>query len=1083
MLNSEQLRAVERTTGPCLVIAGAGTGKTKTIVEKIAFLIRSGVEPAKILALTFSNEAAAQLKERSVALIPEARDTSISTFHSFCADFIRQHANQCGVPATFSILEELDAAILLKRELEVETGTALRFANTISKAKDLFLTPDDYRRYLDDQANLISIIYPDDWELNYHRAIVRIRTAHTDTIRDKKEIDKLRQFVDLYENYESYKAFLVAWLAYEELKKKSGALDYADLNKLVLEYAERYDAKDLDAYDYIIVDEFQDTNRVQFELLEYLAAKKNITVVGDQNQTVYAFRGAYANNIDKFRKAFGVKDEDVVKLHVNYRSSNRILRNAHRLITNNYDNPEDSLLLRSIDTNDGEAVKIIQAEDVREQARRVVEEIESLTKSGMAYKDIAILYRSHSSAGAIKRALAQRGLPYSVAGGADFLYRSEVKTVAAYLYVLNNFHHPLHQAEQAWWKLLHGRFGLNAGDSTKLAEYKKIKKISLQDALYHHLDKIGLSKDGIERIASLTSAIDLLRHKENKRVSELLLDIYDISGLGRQYKDDREAMMNLRYLHKLAQTFESFHGDDIQSFVAYLEIIDEMGSKLESSRTEEEESIKLMTIHAAKGLEFEAVFLIDMVKDKFPLTRGGAEPLIPLELNEQYEPVLSETYKTDKDKEKAIKEFSSMIKLREERRLAYVALTRPKKFLSLTLAKDYGSKELRDPSQFLMELGADPNWFEGKLESKLEINQASGTSALSSALPAENTHLASDLLFTPDKDIRAKEGGDTELDRAAAIHKKLMNIALDRRDLRTAQHHMIIYNSLLEGHPVGKGDAAKEASHILENIRLNMPTGLRFNPSMKFSVSSISTFSECAKKYELKHVLNMPSRDDEEDTSRGFGNIIHEILEMAVRSKIKSREELGQILSTLASNDTTFDIPRAQRILDVFWERNAQKIKTNLETEKRFSFSIDGFNFVGKIDRIDYLGSNKVRIIDYKTGYINSDVSKDDRERQLIMYALAVENDPVLQKNKWIPAELILEMLEREKPLEFILVNGTMEPKEGRIKPVTVEEIKKSIIETTKQIADNYERGFSVAESDVPCRFCSYKLYCPKWDK
>ncbi len=1014
-MNSEQREAV-KAEGPCFVIAGAGTGKTKTIVEKIAHLISKGVSPESILALTFSNEAAAQLKERAIELAPAARDCHISTFHKFCADYLREERE-------FSIMEELDGAILLKRKLGLQTGTALHFANTISKAKDLGITIDEYRKYLKDQEKLLDK-FSKDWPAAYNEAIVKLRTAHI----NKDSVKHLHEFVELYENYSSYLSFVETWEKYEELKGDN--LDYADLNKLVLEHIDTYGTE---GYEHIIVDEFQDTNKVQFLLLQRLA-KQNITVVGDQDQTVYAFRGAYSDNIEKFIEAFHVPEENIIKLQTNYRSTDKILRTAHELIKNNYDSPERAIQLKGL--SEGTPVRIIQTEDPREQARRIVEDIEKLK---LPYRDIAVLYRSHSSAGAIKKALQQRGIPYSTIAGADFFFTPEIKTAISYLYVLNNFEKPLLQADQAWWRLLTGRFGLSNIDSTNLAEYRKRTKRSLQKIL--HEDLSVLSPEGKRKVTQLIGSIEKLRQNRNKKITDLLLDIYDVSGLARQYSN-HESMSNLKYLYRLAGNFETFHDDDLGNFIAYLEIVDEMGSKLAASQRTDEESVKLMTIHAAKGLEFEAVFLIDLVRDKFPLTRGGAEPLIPKELNEQYKNI----------PETELREFTSRIKLREERRLGYVALTRAKTKMFLCLAKDYSGP--REPSQFLFELGAKPEWFQ------------------------KSSAAAADLEFTYDSDMKAKDGGDTELDRAAAAHKKLIDAAISRRDIRTANYHMIIYKSLLEGHPVGHGPASAEAAKILETIKEN-PTGLRF-PSVNFSVSSLGTYLDCPKKYELKHVLNMPSRDDEDEGPFAFGSVIHDILDLAAKTKIKERSELDKLLEQQRKPDG-FDLPRAQRILDVFWARGMGDV---IATEKFFRFSLDGFNFHGKIDRIDKIGvagQAGARIVDYKTGYTKSDVAKDARERQLILYALAIQHDPELKKLNLEPRELVLEMLEKEKPLEFVLENSLMSPKAGRIKPVKVDDIKKNIIDTAKNIAHDYEQGFHVSEADTPCRFCSYKLYCPKW--
>ncbi len=1041
MLNSEQLRAVHMSEGPCLIIAGAGTGKTMTIVEKLTYLIDHGVPPEKVLALTFSNEAAEQMKTKVEDLTPEARHIHISTFHSFCDKFIRAHTRECNVGENYNILEELDGAILLKRELDLDVGRAKRYANTIGKAKDLSLTIDDYRRYLQDQENLLA-----NYNYEYDKALVILRTIREDL--PKEERKKLMEFVKLYENYLQYKEFLEAWIKYEELKKKSKSLDFADLNMIVLDYVSRYGAEELAVYDYIVVDEFQDTNKVQFELLLHLAKRGNITVVGDQNQTVYAFRGAYADNIEKFRKVFRVPDENVIKLSTNYRSSDKILRTAHKLITNNYVKPEESVLLSSAESIEGEDVRIVQLEDNKEQARRIVEEIEKLQGT---YKDIAILYRSHSSAGAIKRALNQRGIPYSTAGGTEFFHKPEIKTALSFIYILNNLSSSLLQAEQAWWRLLHTRFGLTAADSTILADFKKKKRLGLQDLLYNHIDATRLSAKGKQCVKDLTALVDDLKTKTARKVSDLVLEIYDRTGLAREYSSDREAMQNIKLLIGLSSTFETFHGADLANFITYLEMVDEMGGGMPSTKIIEEESVKLMTIHAAKGLEFKTVFLVDMVKDKFPLTRGGAEPLIPQELNEQYNEVLSKTYRNEKEKETAIKELTKTLKEKEERRLCYVGLTRAKENLILTLAKDYGGKDSRDPSGFLFEVGAKPQWFSQK-----EIQEA-------------------DLHFTFDKNIRANEARDTDIDRLAADRKKIMMNALETGNTKSANYHMLVYQGLINREPVGKGAAAKEVKRLLDNAASGK-TGLKFNPNaLTFSVTSTGTYLQCPKKYELKHVLNMPSREDEEgEGAFGFGSIMHDILDLAAKNKL-TKEETKELIPE------NIDIERAKRIIDVFWHRHEKRMRSILETELPFNFRLGGFAFRGKIDRIDYLGDGKVRIIDYKTGYTKTDVPKDDRERQLLLYALALQNDETIKKNNWIPTELVLDMLEKEKPLEFTLENGIMTAPGTRIKEAKVEDIRKNVLEICQKIAHDYEHGFSVAESDTPCKFCSYKLYCPKW--
>jgi len=1072
-LNPSQQRAVDKIEGPCLIIAGAGTGKTQIIVEKLAHFVKQGADPKRILALTFSNEAAKSMKERAEEKCAEARDMHISTFHSFCAEFIREHPSQCGIKHTFDIIDELDIAILLKRELKLDVYDAKHYANTICKAKDLSISMADYRGYIEAQENLLTNFYAKPhWQEEYDKALVKLRTMHldiTDSKEDRKsqkeEKTELKEFIDLYDNYIEYKRFVEAWERYEQFKRSANILDFSDLNIIVIDFVKRYGSDELaDAFDYIVVDEFQDTNKVQFELLVHLTAKKkNITVVGDQNQTIYAFRGAYADNISKFRKVFKLNDSDIIKIKENYRSTNKILKTAHNLIKNNYDDQDECVLLKSAFDREGGNVKIIQAKDRKEQARRIIEEIEKIAGADIGYKDIAVLYRSHSSAGEIKRALQQRGIPFATSGGAEFFSRPEVKSAISYLYVLNNFSNPILQTDQAWWHLLHNRFGLSAADSTRLGEYKKAKKISFQRMIYDHLSETGLTPRGKETIELLKKTIDYLRTKITLGVADLVLKIYDASGLARQYSHERtpentEALMNLRDLHARAQAFETFHGTDLIDFIDYLEMIDEMGGGFPSSQVLEENSVKLMTVHAAKGLEFESVFLMDMIKDKFPLTRGGVEPLIPKELDEQFAEIFSNN--GIEDKEKAIKEFVREIKKREERRLCYVAMTRAKNALTLTLAQDYGGKEEREPSEFLYEIGAQPPWF------------------------SQDKATGDDLVFENDAEIKAKLAADTDMDRALAERKRLMLNALDSKDPDNTKYHVLVYEGLLKRKPqkdasaLGKKSAA-EVKEILKNIKDNNQRGLRFNPSaLRFSVTSMGVYMDCPKKYEMKEILGMPSRDDEDDSSGAlnFGSWVHHILEEAVKRKIKTKEELMELMKEYLKEG--IDEDRSCRIMEIFWIRNRNDIQKASITEQDFKFMLDGFAFSGRIDRIDDLGNNRVRIVDYKTG---GEPTKDKRELQLLLYAIAVQSDPALMKRKWIPSELVLEMLEQEKPLIFTLENGEMKAPGTRIKCSNIEDIKQKALEIAKDIAHDYEHGFAVPDTNNNCKRCSYRLYCPKW--
>jgi DNA helicase II / ATP-dependent DNA helicase PcrA len=446
-LTLRQIEAVEHTSGPLLILAGAGTGKTSTITRKIAFMIKKcGVEPGNILALTFSREAARNMETKIRVLLGQGVDIKVSTFHAFCAELIRNNAEKCGVTEQFNIFGDkgVEAAILLYKELDITSRNATLYSSTIAKAKDLNITTDDFKNHLEAKKEfLLNFAEESRFEQFYTECLINLNTFH---LKDKNQQKSLKnekknwqKFIDLYEEYSKYVDLVRAWEVYEERKKALNCLDYGDLNCIALDFLNKYGSAELsDKYTHIIVDEFQDTNYVQFELIKHLTVRdKNITVVADENQSIYAFRGAYSNNIEEFKKHFGISEKDVVPLDVSFRSTNKILKVAHRLISHNY--PEDRinecLLLKNCEDNEGKNVIVQETKDDGEEARKIVEQIESYIENGIPLKEIAVLYRTHNQGRQIRQALQRREIPVIVKDDADYLKQPEIKTVLSYLYI------------------------------------------------------------------------------------------------------------------------------------------------------------------------------------------------------------------------------------------------------------------------------------------------------------------------------------------------------------------------------------------------------------------------------------------------------------------------------------------------------------------------------------------------------------------------------------------------------------------------------------------------------------------------
>jgi len=488
-LKPRQLEAIKQTQAPQLILAGAGTGKTKTITAKIAYMVeKENIDPSHILALTFSKEAARNMREKVEKLLP-GKEVMIKTFHSFCAELIKNHAGKCKVPGDFKIFEEMDSAIFIFREIGTDARTASLYANTIGKAKDLNISIDKFKEFLETLKKQVQDIEKDEttWKELYRESKFKLNTFHLQEFKDKedkkaKQADKKRysQFIDLYEEYQKYSNFISAWEKYEEKKSAIDALDYGDLNIIALRYLD----KELkDTFHYIIIDEFQDTNTVQFKLIQKLTtANKNITVVADPNQTIYTFRGAYTNNIEVFKEIF---TPAIVSLDVSFRSTNKILRVAHTLIEKNYgaEKKQECFLLKNHNDTEGENVNIIETEDDNEEARAIVEKIEDFLAKGIPPKEIAVLYRTHAQGRKVRQALENRGLPFRVKDDTDFLKQPEIKTALAYLYIINNISHPTARGTEAWWRIFHYNNALSQEDSIRIGEYLKKKWVSFQEAI------------------------------------------------------------------------------------------------------------------------------------------------------------------------------------------------------------------------------------------------------------------------------------------------------------------------------------------------------------------------------------------------------------------------------------------------------------------------------------------------------------------------------------------------------------------------------------------------------------------------
>lgn len=609
-LNKEQIEAVKTIDGPVLVMAGAGSGKTKVLTTRIAYLIEEGIPSYNILAITFTNKAAAEMRDRVSNLIGDV-SSFIGTFHSLGVRIIRENHDILGLPNNFTIIDSDDTNTIIKKLLK--------------------------------EMNLDSKQYSPSYVRN------RISFIKNQMLTDG-ELDRLF-------NTPMDKVVVEVYHRYNNKLKTSASVDFDDLLLLPVNlFKERKDILEYyqDKYRYILIDEYQDTNPVQYKLSVMLSNKyKNIFVVGDMNQSIYAFRQADFRNISNFEKDF--KGAKVIKLEHNYRSTNNILSAANEVIKHNTERKDLKLFS---DNGDGVKIKYMRAYDEKHEIALVIDEIKHLLSEGYKNEDIAILYRTNAQSRAIEDVFLAKGIHYKVFGSYYFYNRKEIKDLISYLRLIYNPHD-----EISLRRVINTpKRGIGESAIAAIEERAKQQNISMFDAL--ETRKELEFKEIIE---------DLIKRSESLSLTELIDEVLERSGMKKELEsskalEDEIRLENLMEVKSITASFEERTGSaNLGDFLEEVSLIADI-----SNHTEDGDVVTLMTLHSAKGLEFPVVFLVGMEEGLFPHNMSLMEN-----------------------------------NLEEERRLCYVGITRAKERLYLTNAKRrmlYGKENMNIPSRFISEI-------------------------------------------------------------------------------------------------------------------------------------------------------------------------------------------------------------------------------------------------------------------------------------------------------------------------------------------------------------------------------------------
>ncbi|HEL0694593.1 TPA: DNA helicase PcrA [Streptococcus equi subsp. zooepidemicus] len=641
-MNDKQAEAVQTTEGPLLIMAGAGSGKTRVLTHRIAYLIdEKYVNPWNILAITFTNKAAREMRERALALSPATKDTLIATFHSMCVRILRREADHIGYNRNFTIVDPGEQRTLMKRivkalNLDPKKWSERSILATISNAKNDLL---DERAYELGASDL------------YSQTVAR------------------------------------CYKAYQEELSRSEAMDFDDLIMMTLRLFDQNPdvlAYYQQRYQYIHVDEYQDTNHAQYQLVTLLASRfKNICVVGDADQSIYGWRGADMQNILDFEKDY--PDARVVLLEENYRSTKKILQAANEVIQHNRHRRPKKLWTQNAD---GEQIVYYRANDERDEAVFVASTISNMClELGKSFKDFAVLYRTNAQSRTIEEALLKSNIPYTMVGGTKFYSRKEIRDVIAYLTVVANpsdnisFERIVNEPKR----------GVGPGTLDKLRQFAYGQEQSLLEAA-SSLEQSPLKGKAAQAMLALASLLsDLRADLDRLSITALAEALLEKSGYldMLRVQNTLESQARIENIEEFLSVTKSF--DDVSAQQQEHEAgIDRLGRFLNDlaliadsdDGNAETAEVTLMTLHAAKGLEFPVVFLIGMEEGVFPLARAAE----------------------DQDE------------LEEERRLAYVGITRAEECLFLTNANTrtlFGKSSYNRPTRFLKEMSENLLSFQG----------------------------------------------------------------------------------------------------------------------------------------------------------------------------------------------------------------------------------------------------------------------------------------------------------------------------------------------------------------------------------
>ena len=1014
-LSDSQSRAVQYDKGPLLVVAGPGSGKTRVIVERIAYLVKTGVSPGSILCLTFTNKATEEMLQRLEQ--QGILDVSVNTFHSFSVAILQDHVLESGVNISSGTIKNsaqlawgiknIDSFGFQHINVGNNAETLIRgIIDGIRTFKNELISPQQLKEYLDSK-NLQDL--PDD------------------------QLELVQRLGDLHKVYVKYQEF---W----------NSKSLIDFNDMIVEAVNLLNSnthirtKLQEMYKHILIDEFQDNNYAQLELVKLISKDRNVTAVGDDDQCIFRFQGAYMKNFDDYKEYF--QDTKTVNLNENYRSTQNIVSLATSLVSSIGERQEKNL---SSENNRGEKIQVRICSDENAQIQYVVQTIKSLlgipitredgTPDTISYSDIAVLSRSRRSSEQFAHHLRAHGMPVDSANSENFFDTPAFKDVMAYLNVVDS---PIYAGRQITRLLKnHGITEYNIArinryaDSLSRAEHDGHGIDFVLQSLHEITRQDITQKEEIAEFANMLSKLsDLSAYSPSQIVYKVIMSI---SGIYKKSitDDSPHAQTDktlLAVMCELALNYEMIYPDDtLSDFITYINYV--VGPELElPEKTDAQDGISVTTIHKSKGKEFQAVFIVDVAKDKLPLRFRSKNFYVPQDLARGL--VRSEDEKT--------------LHLLDEKRLLYVAMTRAKSHLYITYAQRYDDrKNDSKPSEFLDELQFTENPL-------IECKEFESTASVQ---PVDGSRL---------EQLKQKR-------QLAAVN------SICQMNLRTAINTIVDLakiNHFEEFGSLDNFDSQKTLrtesceSHIDSELYQN-PISLIDRENFRLSPSKFHTYKDCPLKFKFQHVLGVPAPPK---TYFGLGTAIHSVIEDLTKLQkdgIMPTEELAFEMLEKRWNASLYKNQRTKESEDkadakemmktyIQWaEKNPAKI---VSAESKFQINIDGTSISGKIDRIQTSGSADYEVVDFKTGAPTLTKNTIKTDVQANIYALGV-----LELCKKLPKKVSLFYLKDDK-----IVSHHIEEK-------SLNSFKDQLSDTIDSI---FNEEFDAIPESYKCSRCDYAVIC-----